>query len=303
MMKRIAVFFMFLCGFSYGQTNNFVIENLDINNENPHFGLMRVGNNIMLTSFELDRKGKVKRVHGEPKLMVLQGYLVGNDKIENLMPLQIDPKADVSKINSATLSADGKKIYISTVYTKKNKPKVPFKETNFHIEVGEFESGVGFTNFKVLDFCKPRFSYAHPALSSDGKTMYFTANIKGGKNTSKGASDIYKVDILEDGTYSEPLNLGLKVNSYSKEMFPYIADDNTLYFSSNRPNGFGGYDLYKSTMNSEGAFEKAVKLEEPLNSNKDDLSIIINADNVSGFLSSKRLGGKGDDDVYFFKKM
>ena len=303
MMKRIAVFFMFLCGFSYGQTNNFVIENLDINNENPHFGLMRVGNDIMLTSFELDRKGNVKRVHGEPKLMVLQGDLVGNNKIENLMPLQIDPKADVSKINSATLSADGKKIYISTVYTKKNKPKVPFKETNFHIEVGEFESGVGFTNFKVLDFCKPRFSYAHPALSSDGKTMYFTANIKGGKNTSKGASDIYKVDILEDGTYSEPLNLGLKVNSYSKEMFPYIADDNTLYFSSNRPNGFGGYDLYKSTMNSEGAFEKAVKLEEPLNSNKDDLSIIINADNVSGFLSSKRLGGKGDDDVYFFKKM
>jgi hypothetical protein len=108
--------------------------------------------------------------------------------------------------------------------------------------------------------------------------------------------------VLEEELFSEPENLGANVNSYGKEMFPFIAADSTLYFSSNRPNGFGGYDLYKCIMDGDGVFEKAKILEKPLNSNKDDLSFIIDSSNKSGFLSSKRIGGKGDDDIYAFKK-
>ncbi|WP_158848396.1 TolB family protein [Algibacter sp. L1A34] len=302
MVKFLVCIFFICSGITIAQNENFIIDNLSINNENPHFGLMRVNDDILFASYELDKKGRVKRVHGQPKLTIFQGVITNSGTIDKVSQLQIDSKAGVPQISSATLSQDGNKIYITTVYTNKNKPKVRFKETNFHLEVGEFKAGIGFTNFKVLSFCKPKFSYAHPALSADGKTLFFTANIKGGKATTRGGSDIFKVDILGGNSFSEPENLGAKVNSYGKEMFPFIAEDNTLYFSSNRPNGFGGYDLYKSTMNDDGAFEKAEKLEKPLNSNKDDLSLIMNRDNTSGFLSSKRLKGKGDDDIYSFKK-
>lgn len=301
MVRLIVCAFLFFSGIVLAQNENYVVENLSFNNENPHFGLMRVGDAVLMTSYQLDKKGRVKRVQGQPRLTVFQGNIKNSETIENLSLLQIDPKAGIPQITSATLSQDGNLIYITTVYTNKNKPNVRFKETNFHLEVGEFKPGVGFTNFKVLPFCKPRFSYAHPALSPDGKILYFTANIKGGKANTKGGSDIFKVDILDDTTFSEPENLGATVNSYGKEMFPFIASDNTLYFSSNRPNGFGGYDLYKSKINDDGTFEKSEKLEKPLNSVKDDLSLIMNANNTSGFLSSKRLGGKGDDDIYVFK--
>lgn len=85
-------------------------------------------------------------------------------------------------------------------------------------------------------------------------------------------------------------------------MFPFFSANNTLYFSSNRPGGFGGYDLYKSEMNAEGVFETAEKMPKPINSVKDDFNFITKDNDSSGYFSSKRLKGKGDDDIYFFNK-
>lgn len=207
--------------------------------------------------------------------------------------------AYLGHITSATFSPDGKKLYIATNYgNRKDKPK-GVSATNYHIEVGEYIEGKGWTNFKVLPFCKTRYSYAHPNISPDGTTLYFTANIKGGIHTTRGPSDIFKVQINDDGTYGTPENLGSKVNSYSREMFPFMSKEGDLYFASNRPNGAGGYDIYKSVKNAEGVFEKAIRLPKPINSNKDDICLVIDADNT-GYLSSKRSGGKGDDDIYYF---
>jgi len=301
MVRFLTCLLLFYGNIVLGQNNGFVVENLNSNNENPHFGLMKVGDDVLIISFQLDKKGRPKRFLGEHKLTVFKEGFNTLEKIKGLPVLQIDKKSGISQITSATLSADKKAIYISTVYTSKNKPDVRFKETNFHLEKGEYQAGVGYTNFKVLPFCNPKFSYAHPALSPDGKTLFFTANVKGGKETTKGGSDIFKVDVLEDNEFSSPVNLGANVNSYGKEMFPFVAQDGTLYFSSNRPNGFGGFDIYKSNKGVDGLFSKAEKLEKPLNSNKDDLSFIISSGNNYGFLSSKRIGGKGDDDIYVFK--
>jgi hypothetical protein len=302
MIKFLVLFFLLYVNFGFAQSENYIVENIKINNENPHFGLMRVGDNVLITSFQLDKKGRPKRFLGEHRLTIFKARLTELEKTNDLSVIEIDPKANLTQITSATLSSDKKNIYISTVYTSQNKPNVRFKETNFHLEIGEYKAGVGYTNFKVLSFCNPKFSYAHPALSPNGKTLFFTANIKGGKETTKGGSDIFKVDILEGAQFGDPVNLGANVNSYGKEMFPFIADDNTLYFSSNRPNGFGGFDVYQCTKNIDGIYEKAVKLEKPINSNKDDLSFIISTNNNFGFLSSKRIGGKGDDDIYVFKR-
>ncbi|TBN04777.1 hypothetical protein EYD45_05820 [Hyunsoonleella flava] len=301
-MKLITAIFIILSPVVvFSQDKTVEVKNLDINNEYPHFALMPLnGNQIVFTSYRLKKNGKVKVAFtGEGVLSVYKGNIGANGTITNIKEIKIDTQAGLGSITSATLSADGKRIYIMTTYTDKNMPKGNFNKANFHLEIGEFRQGVGFTNFKVLPFCKPRFSYAHPALSADGKTLYFTANVKGGRQSTKGGSDIFMVDVLGDNTYGEIKNLGSKVNSYSREMFPVVSSDNTLYFSSDKSNGFGGYDIYKSKKNSDGTFTKAEKLPKPFNSKEDDFSL-VQLNNNSGFLVSERDGGKGDNDIYFF---
>lgn len=301
MLKHFYFILLFIGIYSYSQSKKIKVENLAINKEYAHFGLMAIAEDkILFSSFLFDKKGRIKRFQGEPILTIFMGDVSEEGAILNVIPLEIDPVYKFSYITSATISPNSEKLYIATKYSYKEIAKSDLNPDNFHIKVGEYKKGVGWTNFKVLPFCKSRYSYAHPAISKDGKTLYFTGNLRGGKETTKGGSDIFKVNILDDNTYGTPVNLGSKVNSYSREMFPYISDDNTLYFSSNRPGGFGGFDIYKSTMNTEGIFDKAVKLPEPINSNRDDFSYIINNENNSGYLSSKREGGKGDDDIYYF---
>ncbi len=304
MKEVVCVLCCFLSLFTVSQTEHYTIKNIDINNDKPHFGLsVNQNNDVLFTSYLLNRNGKTKTFLDNGILISYTGIKDSSGNIINVKELQIDKKEDVFHITSAIYSPDKKQLYVTTNYiNRKNKPKGSFKETNFHIEVAEYKDGVGWTNFQVLPFCEPRYSYAHPMISPDGKTMYFTSNIRGGKETTKGPSDIFRVDILGNNTFSKPKNLGSKVNSYSGEIFPYMSHDNTLYFSSNRPNGFGGYDIYKCITNSKGVFEKAVKMPEPINSNKDDISFVIDAENTSGYFSSKRSEGKGEDDIYYFLK-
>lgn len=296
-MKFISFILCFLSLYCFSQAPEYSIINLDLNTEHPHFGLMQTQSGKMIfTSFVLNKRGKAEMVGGNPVLTIYEADIIDN-KIGNIQPISIE--AELPTVTSATLSPNGKRLIVTTLYTNKDKPKGDFKDTNFHLEIGEYKAGIGWTNFKVLPFCNPKYSYAHPAFSNDGKTLYFTANIRGGKATTKGGSDIFKVAVLDDGTYGDPENLSSNVNSYSREMFPYVSHDGTLYFASNRP-GYGGFDIYKCSLDANGDFEKAEKLPKPLNSDKDDFSLIMNVDNASGFLVSKREGGKGDDDIYYF---
>lgn len=302
MKGLIFVFAYFFSLFLNAQSIDVVVKNLGLNDEHPHFSVSPYnGNGVLFTSYKLNKKGKVKTFAGNGVLTIYTGIRKESGEIDEIKPLLIDSNEDISYISSAFLSPDDNTLYVTTNYiNRKNRPKEDFKETNFHIEKAEYVEGVGWTNFKVLPFCKPRYSYAHPSLSADGKTLYFTANIRGGKHSAKGTSDIFKVDILENNTYGEPENLGYKVNSYSAEMFPFLSSDNILYFSSNRLNGVGKFDIYKSVMNEKGQFVKAEVLPEPINSKEDDLCFIINATSNSGYISSKRKEGKGEDDIYFF---
>lgn len=298
MFKKLSFFYFLLSYLGFSQTETYTVKNIEMNTEYPHFGLMLVDDsNILFTSYLLDNKGRLKRFQGNPILTIFEGTVSESGNIQNISPIEIDPDQKIFYITAATLSPKGERLYITTIFEGKD-----IDEDNFQIKVGEFKTGVGWTNFKELPFCNPKYSYAHPAISKDGKTLYFTSNIRGGKETTKGGSDIFKVDILENNTFSEPKNLGSKVNSYSKEMFPFISADNTLYFASNRPNGFGGFDIYRSKMNADGTFEKAEKLPKPINSPQDDFSFIINDVNKTGCFTSKRDGGKGDDDLYYFFK-
>ncbi|PQV47325.1 WD40 repeat protein [Jejuia pallidilutea] len=303
MYRKLPILVLFLlCAQSFSQVTKYHVKNLKLNTKYPHFGVNLCGDNkVLFTSYQLNKKGKVKKMFdGQGILTIYKGSVDSDGNIKNIEEVTIDPKANIESITSATLSLDEQQLYITTTYTNKSKPKGNFNKVNFHIEVGEYKAGIGYTNFKVLPFCNPKYSYAHPVFSLDGKTLYFTANVKGGRETTKGASDIFKVDVLQNNTFGKIKNLGARVNSYSKEMFPTISKENVLYFASNKSNGYGGFDLYKSKMNADGTFNKAEKLPKPINSSQDDLSLVMLPNGNSGFMVSKRKGGKGDDDIYYF---
>lgn len=146
-----------------------------------------------------------------------------------------------------------------------------------------------------VSFNSENYSTGHPSVSPDGKKLYFVSDRPGGF----GLTDVYKVDILENGAFSEPENLGRTINTSKKEMFPYITE-NALYFSSDRNMGMGGLDIYKADY-AGGLFGVGINLGEPINSNRDDFSYIIDQNNEKGYFASNRKGGKGDDDIYSFK--
>ena len=146
-----------------------------------------------------------------------------------------------------------------------------------------------------LPFNTDDYSCGHPVLSPDEKTLYFVSDMPGGL----GETDIYKVTILEDNKYGTPVNLGKKINTESREMFPYIGSDNTFYFASDGHLGLGALDIFESKIiNKE--FTNPVNLGEPVNGPLDDFAFVIDDQKSKGFFSSNRKGGKGDDDIYSF---
>jgi outer membrane protein OmpA-like peptidoglycan-associated protein/tetratricopeptide (TPR) repeat protein len=140
-----------------------------------------------------------------------------------------------------------------------------------------------------------QYSTAHASVSKDGKTMYFASDRLGGQ----GGTDIYVCTRVPNGTWGQPKNLGPEINSPYDEKFPFIADNGTLYFSSNNPNGLGGLDIYRSVV-IDGSWSKPENLGTPVNSSNDDFSFIIDATGKSGYFASNRPGGSGEDDIYRF---
>jgi len=149
-----------------------------------------------------------------------------------------------------------------------------------------------------VPFNSDNYSTGHPALSPDGKLLYFVSDMPG----SIGQTDIFVVDVHGDGTFSDPRNLGPGINTERKEMFPFINEEK-LYFSSNGHVGLGGLDVFEVSIDEENGFQEAKNVGQPINSNKDDFSYIVNEKTQKGFFASNRRGGKGDDDIYSFKRL
>ncbi len=167
------------------------------------------------------------------------------------------------------------------------------KLTNLNIYVSYFKRG-NWTKAELLPFCNKNYSVGHPAMSNNGKTMYFASNMPGGK----GKTDIYR-STLSDGKWSTPENIGSPVNTSGNEFFPFIDSLNTLYFASDGHGGLGGLDIFRADIS--GKTQTEVKnMGYPVNSRKDDFGLIISNDSKFGFFSSNRKRGISDDDIYFF---
>lgn len=137
-------------------------------------------------------------------------------------------------------------------------------------------------------------SYGHPAVSPDGRYLYFTSDMPGGS----GGRDIWRINLNERGGSLE--NLGEAINTPGDEVFPYALTDSVLIFASDGHPGYGGLDLFRATMTPSGGWN-VVNMGTPVNSSGDDFGITyFSPDREEGFLSSNRGDGRGYDHIYTF---
>ncbi len=138
---------------------------------------------------------------------------------------------------------------------------------------------------------------AQPCIASDGRTIYFVSNRKGGY----GQMDIWKCFVRDDNTWSEPINLGENINTDGNEMSVFMHPDNkTLYFSSDGHIGLGKHDLYVSKIDSLGKWTRSRNLGYPINTSADEWRLVVNSFGDKAYYSSDRKGGYGDLDIYEF---
>jgi outer membrane protein OmpA-like peptidoglycan-associated protein/tetratricopeptide (TPR) repeat protein len=203
-----------------------------------------------------------------------------------------------SKFNESTpvFTKDGKTIYFTrNNYLDGKKGKDGNDNTLVKIYKASLENEK-WVNITELPFDSDNYSTAHPILSPDEKTMYFVSDMPG----TIGLSDLFKVQINDDGTFGNPVNLGRPINTEGRETFPFVNDDNEIYFASDGHPGLGGLDIFVSKINADGTFGKVQNVGMDANSPKDDFGYWIDTKSRRGFFSSNRDGGQGYDDIYKF---
>ncbi|MBT8188271.1 MAG: OmpA family protein [Croceitalea sp.] len=200
--------------------------------------------------------------------------------------------------SSSIVTKDGKTMYF-TRNNFLNGKKYKDAEGTIRLKLYQAQLVDGeWTNITELPFNNDAYSVAHPALSPDEKTLYFASNMPG----SLGESDIFKTEIMGDGSYGTPINLGSSINTEARETFPYVTDSDVLYFASDGHPGLGGLDIF-ATKIAFGDYEQAaVNVGKPVNSKHDDFSFIIDEATGNGFFASNREDGVGEDDIYGFKE-
>ncbi len=165
---------------------------------------------------------------------------------------------------------------------------------NLKVFLGKIEEG----DWKMTGsfrYNSNEYSVGHPSIDKEGTLLYFASDMPGGY----GKSDLYFC-VLSNGQWSKPFNLGPKINTEGNEFFPSISNDGVLYFASNGHGGLGGLDIYFSVP-ERGVFNSIENMGYPINSSKDDFGLTLDTTGVKGYFTSNRLGGKGDDDLYFMK--
>ncbi len=277
--------------------DKFVVNELpNINTEYADFGAKPLGQKLYFVSAR-DTKNKEYGWDEQPYLDIYQA-----DYIDGIVSNIEKVPGDVNtKYHDGTFcfTPDGKTMY----FTRDNYHDNKYKTDSTGISRLKLFSATKvndeWVNVQELPFNNDNYSVGHPAVSPDGKKLYFSSDMPGGM----GQSDLYVVDIKGDNQFGEPVNLGPNINTEGRENFPFISKKGDLYFSSDGHLGLGGLDVY-ACKNVDGRFSRPRNLGVPLNSGKDDFAIYIDDDTKDGFISSNRTAVRiGDDNIYTIKNV
>ena len=263
----------------------------DINSEYADFGGIVYGKDFYFASGR-NTSRKTYQWNEEPYLEIYKATNVGGT-MKNAELLNGDVNTKYHESN-AVISADGKRMYFDrNDYFEGDYDKSANGINQINLYYAENIDGKGWSAVISAPFNNNEYSTGHPALSQDGKTLYFVSDMPGGK----GGSDIYMVAINSDGSLGTPERLGDNINTEGKELFPYIDSNGTLYFSSNGHMGIGGLDVFYAEAQGDG-FDVVNNLGKGVNSSADDFAYKYDPTSQSGYVSSNREGGMGSDDIY-----
>ena len=287
------------------------LVNLNSNTPFTDFGGIENNGNFYYSSsitkdILLDRqKNRLYKWNEEPFLRIYQSKIRReNDSIlvEQIEPIASDSISSMTNHEGAlVITKDGQTIYFTGNNVKSNDRTAYGKRGTSNLKIYRAKLVNGkWSRIEDLSINDKNFSTGHPTLSVDEKTLYFVSDRQGGY----GKTDLYSVHINSDGSFGPVTNLGHRINTAGREMFPFVAQDSTLYFSSDGyiNNNLGLLDIYKSDILKKGISDEVIikNLGEPFNSGYDDFSFYSITNEKSGYLSSNRPGGKGKDDIYAF---
>jgi peptidoglycan-associated lipoprotein len=273
----------------------YTVKKMDLfNSRHGEFGPMFAGSDYDKLYFASSRAKKVSK----DSLSNITGQLTNNfflaEKDENgtwKKPLELEDVLNtLYDEGTPSFSSDGNTMY----YTYCESDPISSRPAEIRISTRSGASwGVGTRTELVKDSVT---SVAHPALSSDGKYLYFVSDAGG-----YGGKDIFRARLVGTNDFGGFENLGPQINTPGDEMFPYVRDSVTLYFASNGHPGMGGLDLFKATMDSLGVWH-VENMGCPVNSMGDDFGITFEGKRERGFFSSNRDDARGYDHIYSFER-
>lgn len=272
--------------------DRFTVKAVGINTAYAEFGTTWLGRDrVLFVSSRNEPFGIERRaaINGQPFLDLHTARVTADGDLADVQRMEGGIRSRMHE-GPATASASGDVIW----FTRNQGGLRGASQLN---RLGIFKARDEGGRFNVVErfpYNNDRFSFGHPALSGDGRKLYFVSDMPGGY----GGADIYVCE-LEGGTWSEPRNLGPAINTDRDELFPFVGADGTLYFASNGLPGLGGLDIYAAPPAAKG-FAPPINMGAPVNSSKDDFAFIIDPVGKRGFFSSNRPGGAGDDDIYSF---
>lgn len=271
-----------------GQTKLYDIAKSDVSSDKTDFGAVLTNDNNVYFASARNTSKRNSNFNDEPYLDIYRATYNANGTISDAVA--VDNLNTRWHDGPASITNDGNTMYYgSESFNEKEFTKDKAKNSKF----GKIylykatKQGDTWSNSKPLPFNNKEYDVRNPSISKDGKTLYFSSNMPGGF----GGEDIWKVSVNGD-EYGTPENLGAKVNTEANESFPFITDDNILFFSSNGKTGFGGLDVFKMDLNKG---TEAINVGEPVNTSKDDFAFTYNATKKVGFFSSNR---DGVDNIY-----
>jgi len=217
-----------------------------------------------------------------------RGNLNDNFKISRFASVNTTPR----KEGMATLVRDGERIFFTVCNDDE-------EEQFCKVYSGWLINGKIERAEKLPDYITGRTWVSQPAISCDGQQIFFASIRPGGV----GGSDIYRCVREDDGSWSEPVNLGTGVNTPLNEEAPFLSNDSrTLYFSSEGHRNLGDQDIFMSWWDDvTGRFTRAINLGPPVNGPHRELGFHLTADGKTGFVASNRPGGHGGLDIYGFE--
>ena len=275
------------------------VNNLDINTQFADYGSYVHNSQLYFTSAR-DTGSLSKREHTWTGDAFTSLYSVAATATKDDKVIRLKGKVK-SPLNESTavITKDGNTMYFTrNNYINNTRKYDANKNTNLKIYRAENVNG-RWENITELSFNMDGYNTAHPTLSQDETTMYFSSDRPGGF----GSSDLWQVAIHPSGAFGGPVNMGSAINTEARETFPFVTPTGALYFSSDGRIGLGGLDVYAVKLDRNSNPGEIHNLGSPVNSNADDFAYYIDADSRQGFFSSNRDGGKGNDDIYSFTEV